>query len=1163
MPQWTPQQNNAITARNRNILVSAAAGSGKTAVLVERVKQMICSKENPVDIDKLLIVTFTNAAAAEMRYRISKSLSECIKNNPGDSFYKRQLSLIPNAKICTIDSFCVNLVKENFFNLSINQDFSTLEESELQLLEDNIISDVLDEYYEENDKNFILLAESFTAPGNEKPLINAIKKILRYIYAQPFPYNWLNNALEQYNPNIVFEDTLWFKYIKSEIESLLSLSEELIAENISLVDFGTEDIDNKFIDVFEDDLSVLAGIRDAYKKSWNELLNIDAVKFKTMPRTTKIDSIVAAKLKNNRETYKTILTKDIPSFFVSTTKEYAEDMESLYPKFSMLIRLIKDVDERLMDEKKERNSYSFSDIEHFAINLLFSLDEQSGEIIRSNLAKNLSENFYEILVDEYQDTNEAQDLLFTYLSNGKNLFMVGDIKQSIYRFRLAMPDIFNKKKKTYSLYNESDNNTSSKIILDKNFRSRKDICSFVNFIFSNIMSSEVGEVDYNSEEYLNCGAEYNTTTLPSADIRILNGVKGEDADKKEAAYIAKIIKQKVKSGELIKDGDTYRPVKYGDFAILMRSLKNHINDYSQVLTDYGIPIICDNSTDLFENSEVRMLMSLLRTIDNPMQDIPLLATLMSPFYGFTADELAQIKINANKKDLYFCIFNSDNQKVKDFIKDRSDLRKLSVTMSVAGFIRYIVESKGMIAFINAMGNSEQRYQNILKLISFASKFDSGVNVGLTAFIRYIDRIVSSDKSVDSASLASGSTDAVTIMSVHHSKGLEFPICILAGASRQYNKQDLSDKLLLNTNLGLGLKCHNEELMYQYNSIPYAVIKSKNTTELMSENLRVLYVAMTRAKEQFITFITCDNIDRKVKKLSAGIVNGKILPYTCRKIQCDADFFLICTLIHPNGQKLRALADCDYVSYDFDFPLNLEICDEIKVVKQIEESIFSESDEKIISQIKEKLDFSYRRKQLEGLSTKLTASMLDSSEQGFAYITSSKPSFMNKHELTPAQRGTAMHAFMQYCDYSNAKNNLKNEIERMADMGFISKEQADALDRERLHKFFSSNFAGRMFSSNKIHREIKVSSFVQANEIYDTEYEDAVLIQGIADCVFEENDGLVLVDYKTDRIKDEQELLSRYEKQIMFYKNAVSKTLKKNVKSAVLYSFYLNKVCEYK
>lgn len=1163
MPQWTPQQNNAITARNRNILVSAAAGSGKTAVLVERVRQMICNKENPVDIDKLLIVTFTNAAAAEMRYRISKSLSECIKNNPGDSFYKRQLSLIPNAKICTIDSFCVNLVKENFFDLSINQDFATLEESELQLLEDNIISDVLDEYYEENDDDFISLAESFTSPGNEKPLINAIKKILRFIYAQPFPYHWLNNALELYNPNVPFEDTIWFEYIKNEIDNLFNLAEELITENISLVDFDTEDINNKFIDVFEDDLSVLSGMRNTYEKSWNELLNIDTVKFKTMPRTTKIDSIAAAKLKNNRENYKTILTKDIPSFFISTAKEYAEDMASLYPKFAMLIRLVKDVDERLMAEKKERNSYSFSDIEHFAINLLFSLDEESGKIIRSDLAENLSENFYEILVDEYQDTNEAQDLLFTYLSNGKNLFTVGDIKQSIYRFRLAMPDIFNKKKKMYSSYDENDNNTSSKIILDKNFRSRKDICSFVNFVFSNIMSSQLGEVEYNSEEYLNCGADYSDTDVPSADIRILNGVKGEDTDKKEAAYIAKIIKQKVKSGELIKDGDTYRPVRYGDFAILMRSLKNHINDYSQVLTDYGIPIICDNSTNLFENSEIRMLMSLLRTIDNPMQDIPLLATLMSPFYGFTADELAEIKIGTNAKGLYSCIFNADNQKVKDFIKDRAELRKLSVTMSVAGFIRYIVESKGMIAFINAMGNSEQRYQNILKLISFASKFDNGVNVGLTAFIRYIDKIVSSDKSVDSASLTSGSTDAVTIMSVHHSKGLEFPICILAGASRQYNKQDLSDKILLNTNLGLGLKCHNEELMYQYNSIPYAVIKSKNTTELMSENLRVLYVAMTRAKEQFITFITCDNIERKAKKLSAGIVNGKILPYMCRKIQCDADFFILCTLIHPHGQKLRTLADSDYVSYDFDFPLNLEIADEIEVPEQTEEYIFADSDEKIISQIKEKLGFSYKRKELEGLSTKLTASMLDSSEQGFEYITSSKPSFMNKHELTPAQRGTAMHAFMQYCDYLNAKNNLESEIDRMLDMGFISEEQAKSLDAERLHKFFSSDFATRMFSSNKIHREIKVSSFIKANEIYDTEYDDPVLIQGIADCVFEEDDGLVLVDYKTDRIKDEQQLLARYEKQVMFYKNAVSKTLKKNVKSAVLYSFYLNKICEYK
>lgn len=1163
MPQWTQQQNNAITARNRNILVSAAAGSGKTAVLVERVKQLICREENPVDIDRLLIVTFTNAAAAEMRYRISKSLNECIKSNPDNSYYKHQLSLLANAKICTIDSFCTNLVKENFYDLNIGQDFSTLEESELQLIEDSVISDVLDDYFEQNDADFISLAESFTTPGNEKPIINAVKRILRFIYAQPFPYNWLDKALKLYSPDTPFKDTVWYQYIEKEIRELFALSEILIKENISLCSFDDKSVNEKFLTVFEDDLSVLMHFEELFEKSWDELVDIDKIRFKTMPRTTKIDSNIASKLKNNRENYKNILTKDIPSFFISNTDEYKEDMLSIYPRFEMLIKLVRDVDERLMAEKRERNSYSFSDIEHFAINLLFSLDENSGEIKRSELADGLSENFYEILVDEYQDTNEAQDLLFTYLSNGKNLFTVGDIKQSIYRFRLAMPDIFNRKKRQYSLYNENDSNVSSKIILDKNFRSRKDICSFVNFIFSNIMSSELGEVEYNEEEYLNCGAEYQDTPVPSAGIKILTGVKGEDTDKKEAAYIAKTIIEKVRSGELIKDGDKYRPVQYGDFAILIRSLKNHIGDYSQVLTDYGIPVVCDNSTNLFENSEIRMIMSLLRTVDNPMQDIPLLSTLMSPFYGFTADELAEIKITSKGKSLYTSIFNSDNPKVLDFIKDQAHLRKLSVTMSVAGFIRYIIENKGMIAFINALGNAEQRYQNILKLLSFAAKFDNGVNVGLTAFIRYIDKIISSDKSVDSAAMTSGSTNAVTIMSVHHSKGLEFPICILAGASRQYNKQDLSEKMLLNTKFGLGLKCHNEEKMFQYNSIPYAVIKSKNTTELMSENLRVLYVAMTRAKEQFIAFITCDDIEKKAQKLSGNIVNGKILPYAGKKIRCDGDFFIMCTLLHPDGRKLQKLAEFTSPDSNCNFPLDLEITDEVSVITNEEEINFVNSDDAVVSKIREKISFSYERKELEGFSSKLTASQLDSFEQGFEYITSSKPSFMNKHGLTPAQRGTAMHTFMQYCDYYNAKNNLDDEIQRTVQMGYISPEQAQSLDKTKLAGFFKSDFAARMFRSDKIHREIKVSSFIGANEIYNTDYNDKILVQGIADCVFEEDGELVLVDYKTDRVDNENMLLERYKKQIMFYKSAVSKVLKKNVKSAVLYSFYLGRICEYK
>jgi len=1162
MPKWTAQQNNAITARNRNILVSAAAGSGKTAVLVERVKQLITDKNNPVSIENLLIVTFTNAAAAEMKYRISKSLNDLIRENPQDNFYRQQLSLLPNAKICTIDSFCTNLVREHFYDLEISQDFSIFDESELLLLEDTVINQVLDEKFEESSTEFISLIESFTTPNNDKPVISAIKKVLRFIYAQPFPYHWLGRVIEEYNPESEFSDTIWYNYIETQLDKLFSLGISLVEENIRLIDFEDEKLNDKFLSVFEDDLSEFKRFKNAFEKSWNNAVEQRAPAFMRMPSSSKINKLVSGKLKANRDVYKKLLTGDIQSFLTDSTDNYYEDIKGLYNCLITLKELIKEVDERLLVEKKERNSFSFSDIEHFAITLLFKMEE-GGEVVRTRLAEDLSTDFYEILVDEYQDTNEAQDLLFTYLSNGKNLFTVGDIKQSIYRFRLAMPHIFNERKKKYSSYNAYENQTSAKIILDKNFRSRREICSYVNFIFSSLMSEELGELDYTEEEYLNYGADYQDSNIPSAKLCILQGVKGEDTDKKEAVYIARTILDKVNSGELIKDGDIYRPIRYGDFAILMRSLKNHINEYSEILTDFGIPVICDNSTNLFENNEIRMIMSMLRTIDNPRQDIPLLATMMSPFYAFTPDELAKIRLDNKGGNLYYSVFKSDNQKVIEFINDQRELRRISVTMPVAAFIRYIVEDKGLISFINAMGNAEQRYQNILKLISFAHNFDKGTNVGLTAFLRYIDKIIASDKSLDSASLSSSGDNAVTIMSVHHSKGLEFPVCIFAGTNRLYNKSDLNDKLLLNTNFGIGIKCHNEEHMYQYKSIPYSVIRDKNTTEFMSENLRVLYVALTRAKEQFITFITCDNLESKLKRLSSCIINNSVSPYLLKKINCDADLFLLCSLLHKDGKELRDLIDSSVKLKECDFELQIELKDDIEIAENNAEIVYKEPDPDIIEEIDRKLSFHYERKALENISSKLTASSLDDIGNHFDFIASSKPSFLHKNGLNAAQRGTAMHTFMQYCRYDEAKNNLDNEIARLVNYGFLTQIQADSLDKVRLDRFFNGEFAQRMFSADTIYREIKVSSFVAANQVYDVDFNDSIIVQGIADCVFEENGKLILVDYKTDHVRTEEELLNRYKKQIMFYKSAIAKTLNKPIKEAVLYSFELGKACYYK
>ena len=561
MPEWTTQQNDAINARGRNILVSAAAGSGKTAVLVERVIKKITDNENPVDIDKLLIVTFTNNAAAEMKSRITKSLKDILRNEPFNKNALRQLNLMSNAQICTIDSFCIRLVRENFFELGINQDFTNLDENESSLLEDNIINNIIDEHFEENDDLLIKVLEHFNKPDSEKPFINVIKRIRRFIYAQPFPYRWAYNMAELYNPEIPFENTVWYKYVIDEANYLISLAKQSVKDNFDLLkEINDEKLYQNFKATFQDDAKIIDTFSEKINSSWDDTVELGIPKLSTLPRTTKLDKYIANLIKANREAYKGILTKKIPPLFICSSEEYKNNLKQLYTIMIKLIDTVKEVDKRLMEEKNERNSYTFSDTEHFAINLLFSID--GDKIVKKDLANRLSDEFEEILVDEYQDTNEAQDLLFTYLSNGHNLFTVGDIKQSIYRFRLAMPNIFNDKRKSYALYDEKDSNISSKIILDKNFRSSKGICDYVNFVFSHLMSEKVGEINYDKQDWLNYGAKYEKNEAVCAQINIIDKVKGEETNKLEALQIAKLIREKVENKE---QKDKFSANPDGDF----------------------------------------------------------------------------------------------------------------------------------------------------------------------------------------------------------------------------------------------------------------------------------------------------------------------------------------------------------------------------------------------------------------------------------------------------------------------------------------------------------------------------------------------------------------------------------------------------------------------
>ena len=714
MTKWTTPQQNAIDARNSNILVSAAAGSGKTAVLVERVIQLITDVNLDVDVDKLLIVTFTNAAAAEMKSRIAKKLLEIINKDQNNTNAHKQLALLPNAKVSTIDSFCIGLVRENFFKLDIEQDFKILDNSENAVLEKTAMDEVLDFLYENGGDDFKSLVNMFSSTKDDKGFAEVVNRISHFISSQDFPDVWLDKVCEIYNPDIKFEDSFCSEYVVNETNLLLDVVEDLFKQSVAVLNVADEK-HKKLIDALSDDRLIIDRLIDnAETDKWDEMLDvINNLSFGRFP-SVKCDE--KDFVKSNRDLYKDIITKSIAPMYSVNSDDYINDCNVLYPVIKQLTETVKLYNQEQLEMKKELNSFTFSDIEHFAINLLFYLDE-SGEIVKTPLAYELEDSFYEILVDEYQDTNSAQDKLFKILSNGKNRFMVGDVKQSIYKFRLAMPFIFTEKKDSFAHYEEGSDNINQKIILSKNFRSRKGVCDYVNFVCSHIMSKKVGGIDYNEEEMLNSNDDFKASDVPSAQIKYVSTPDGESTIEYEARQIANYILNKVASKEQIKDGDTYREIRYGDFAILLRSAKTKINAVTDILGQYGIPTVANNKLNLFENKEVVILLNFLRVIDNPTQDISLLATLMSVFYGYTADDISQARVDCPYGNLYSAVSKSDI--FSKFVDDLKKYREYASSMSVENLVRQIIGDTSYLSVISAMGNHEQRVQNVKLLIDIA------------------------------------------------------------------------------------------------------------------------------------------------------------------------------------------------------------------------------------------------------------------------------------------------------------------------------------------------------------------------------------------------------------------------------------------------------------
>ncbi|HEX3037943.1 MAG TPA: helicase-exonuclease AddAB subunit AddA [Oscillospiraceae bacterium] len=1170
---WTQGQQDAINARGGTLLVSAAAGSGKTAVLVQRVIERLTDKDHPSNADRLLVVTFTKAAAAEMRDRISQSLTALLAQDPTNVNLQRQQILLTRANISTVHGFCSELVRENFYKLNISPDFRISDDSEMALLRSDAITRVLEEYYAQDDTVFSDLVEAFSSDRDDSRIIETVDHLYDFVRSHPFPKKWLEEKAAMYQPSLPAGQTEWGKtmldFASGAADYCIS-----ITNNSLLLMQEDEKINAAYEEAFQSDLAELNALQKIIaEKDW------DAI-------SQRVNSISFARLKNlrgyNEDELKIRLNgcrkevKDtvckLAKLFCVTQQECKEDLERLAPMVAKLFEITNKFSDTLDELKAERRAADFGDLEHWALRLLVRSTENGYE--RTEDAIEFSHRFDEVMVDEYQDTNEAQDMLFRAISQDENnLFMVGDVKQSIYSFRQAMPKIFLERRESFPQYDRNLDHYPAYLVLDKNFRSRAEVTDAVNFVFGQLMSPETGDIAYTEQEKLVVGADYLPQAGCETQLEIIDSsIDDTDDDAMElveSRRIAELIAQTIHSGFLVTEGGKQRSATYRDFCILLRSANKYAPEYAKELQQNAIPAWADTTGGFFATTEIAVMLSLLRVIDNPIQDIPLLAVLMSPIYGFTADDMADIRLKGKGLSLYLAVlaYAEENEHAKSFLNEIEQYRILAATMPSDSLINSLYQKTGYLNMVQTMQNGELRLANLRLLLEYAKKYESSGYNGLSGFIRFIDRLQKQQSDLAPASTISESANVVRVMSIHKSKGLEFPICIIAGCSRRFNKE--RGDALLHPALGLGVKLKDNETLCRYTTLPREAIALEMERESMSEELRILYVAMTRAKEKLILLTTVKDLDKTLGKLAAQLTSqSQIQPYVVRSASNISDWLLFCALRHPSGQDLRerALAQDDIICRNTQQDWTIHVSAPPEQLEQAESVSVEQSilpDEKLLQTLKERIGYHYPYADLRGIPAKVAASELAAEEFTQQFAVLSRPAFMSSSGLTPAERGTALHAYMQFADYAAAAQNPQVELERLVIQGYLTVEQGAAVDIKRIQAFFAGNTAKRILASNNVLREFRFTVEIPANMVKQGLIESLgsqpVVLQGAVDCAFEEEGGIVIVDYKTDKTASADELWQRYRMQLDLYRLAMEQSTKLPVKECLLYSFHLNSI----
>ena len=1171
---FTNEQQQAIDKRGSNILVSAAAGSGKTTVLVARIINKIINQK--IDIDKLLIVTFTSAAASEMKERLLKALYEEVDKNPNDENLQRQINLINKAHISTISSFCLDVIRNNFFETELSANFRVADENEVQLMKEDAIEEVFEEKYENEDKEFLKLLNYYTTYKDDQPLKDLVMKIYEFITSVPFPEKWLNEAVEDFDvENQDFANTKWgsilIDYARKQTND--SIKNLVMAKNM------LEGIPN-LVDCYEVVCKNMNSLKMIDFSSWDtacrDTQNIDWLKWSAKRKYEEGEKKLKDSAKQIRDEVKKNLSKIFTDWFSVNSEENLKDIKAMYPVLSSIKNLVFEFEKKFSKKKRDRNIVDFTDIEHFALKLLVNDDGSKTEIAKKY-------DFNEILIDEYQDSNLVQESILSSVSNGHNVFMVGDVKQSIYRFRQARPELFLDKYKKYNLIDvdaEDELEESTKIQLYKNFRSRKEVLDFTNIIFQNIMSTNLGEINYEEDEYLNLGANYDEPIVDcKPEMYVIETKDSEDIEDDEetekeivnnAVLEARLLCKKIK--ELKEQGFTYR-----EMAVLMRSPSNVAPVYEKEMIEQNIPVFTDTSSEYLESIEIDTIISLLKIIDNPLQDIPLITVLRSPICGFTDNELIEIRLLNRENNFYYSVVEASKEenkevlgeklfnKVNEFFDMLNKFKKLEKEIPLDELIWQIFSDTGYYHYVRLMPNGKLRQANLRKLFEKAKDYEKISFKGLFNFITFIEKVANKKSSnMSAAKIIGENEDVVRIMSIHKSKGLEFPVVFVCNVGKKFNEQDLREKITLDQDMGIGVNYVGEGI--EYSTLTKAAINIKGKKEMLSEEMRILYVALTRAKEKLIIIGTDKDAQKKLeqKYLEIEKFHGK-----------DRTSKLNENLV---GKFNRYLDWIELVyEYNDEMNFNVQIInkEDLKAVEkeEVEEQkveLNKKIDEEKYAKVKDLLEWEYE-KQVEEIPTKTSVTALKNSHIKIENDVIVEDSFENRSadevkldkledliisdeekELAPNEKGTLIHLAMQKLEDS--------DYLKMIDSLNVEQYKKDYLlsCKNIFEKYVSSDLFKELLSAKEVHKEMP---FYMNVKYKDTD--ESILLQGVIDLFYiSEDDKLVLVDYKTDRNVDENILKERYLNQLEIYKLALKKSLKRDVDKTCIYSTYLNKIVEF-